>query len=138
MSPHIFVIVYGLTSLILSINYTGNDMMLPGSWDERKDSSCLMFPADYRLAFWELGLSIGLHAVEKMRGLIGQNSGPFKKKKSLHTRIESLMQYALLGETIEAFWLERVNRETDTWMSHRDINMVMLATSLAPDGYLAL
>ena len=28
-------------------------------------------------------------------------------------------------------------RKTNTWTEHRDINMVMLATSLAPDGYLS-
>jgi hypothetical protein len=39
---------------------------------------------------------------------------------------------------IENFWLERTNREAKSWMDHRDINMVMLATSLAPDGFLTL
>jgi len=43
-----------------------------------------------------------------------------------------------LREDIEMFWLERTNREANTWTEHRDINMVMLATSLAPDGYLTL
>ena len=113
------------------------DSSLPGLESCMRDNP-LKLPAAYRLAFRELGLSIGLHAVEKMRGLAGQSSGPFKKKGPLNSRIESLMQYALLGETIEAFWLERGNREADTWTSHRDINMVMLATSLAPDGYLTL
>ena len=36
------------------------------------------------------------------------------------------------------FWLENANREAESWRAHRDINMVMLATSLAPDGYLTL
>jgi hypothetical protein len=43
-----------------------------------------------------------------------------------------------LIEAVEAFWLEPRNRETNTWTEHREINMVMLATSLAPDGYLLL
>jgi hypothetical protein len=47
------------------------------------------------------------------------------------------MEYAHLSELINAFWLERNNRESDSWMEHRDINMVMLATSLSPDGYLS-
>jgi hypothetical protein len=43
-----------------------------------------------------------------------------------------------LAQTIEKFWLDPRNRESETWAGHRDINMVMLATSLAPDGYLTL
>jgi hypothetical protein len=43
-----------------------------------------------------------------------------------------------LIEKIEMFWLDGTNREANSWTEHRDINMVMLATSLAPDGYLAL
>jgi len=60
----------------------------------------------------------------------------FFNEKQLHSRIENLMQHVVLGEQIERFWLERNNRETDVWTEHRDINMVMLATSLIPDGYL--
>jgi len=41
-----------------------------------------------------------------------------------------------LGETIENFWLDPANQKAGTWKDHRHINMVMLATSLAPDGYL--
>jgi len=56
----------------------------------------------------------------------------------LHSLIEDLIRYDQLREDIEMFWLERTNREVNTWTEHRDINMVMLATSLAPDGYLTL
>lgn len=37
---------------------------------------------------------------------------------------------------IECFWLEPAHRETTTWQSHADINEVMLATSLRPEGLL--
>jgi hypothetical protein len=93
-------------------------------------------PANYRLAFRELGLSIGLHALERLKRLIEKNPGIFNKK--LHSRIEGLMRYVPLGEEIEEFWIRRTNRESSSWMAHRNINMVMLATSLAPDGYLSL
>jgi hypothetical protein len=56
----------------------------------------------------------------------------------LDLQIESLAQYSPLIEMIEMFWLEQTNREVNSWMAHRDINMVMLATTLAPDGYLIL
>ena len=98
----------------------------------------LKLPADYRLAFRELGLSIGLKAVEKLQVWIEQNPGLFHKKNALDLQIESLMQYSPLSEMIEMFWLERTNREANSWMAHRDINMVMLATSLAPDGFLII
>jgi hypothetical protein len=94
--------------------------------------------ADYRLAFRELGLSIGLQAVEKLHELIEQNPDAFNKTHLLLSRIDGLMRYVLLIEKIEIFWLERTNREANSWTAHQDINMVMLATSLAPDGYLSL
>jgi hypothetical protein len=96
----------------------------------------LRLPADYRLAFRELGLSIGLRAVERMKGLLEKSPGPFEKEHPLHSQIEALMRFNPLVEIIEGFWLE--NSEADSWTEHRDINMVMLATSLSPDGYLTL
>jgi len=48
------------------------------------------------------------------------------------------MSVAPLRDIIEAFWLATANRQASSWTGHRDINMVMLATSLAPDGYLSL
>ncbi len=95
----------------------------------------LKLPAGYRLAFRELGLSIGLRAVEKIRERIEQESGLLRKKDSLHSLLKSLSRYAGLTETIEKFWLEETNREAGSWTAHHDINRVMLATSLAPDGF---
>lgn len=87
----------------------------------------LRYPASYRLAFRELGLAIGLHAAERLRSLMGKGAAG-----------DTLMGYVPLSETIEAFWLEPGNRQTETWTEHRDINTVMLATSLAPDGFLTI
>jgi hypothetical protein len=98
----------------------------------------LKLPAGYRLAFRELGLSIGLRAIEKIQGLIEQKSGPLWKKDSLHSLLKTLSRYLGLREMIETFWLEGKNRESDSWIEHCDINGVMLATSLAPDGFLNL
>lgn len=100
-------------------------------------SDFLNLPAQYRLAFRELGLTIGLHAIEKMLGLIQQTPRDFNRKHRLHSRTESLMQYTPLRDSIETYWLDPSNRQASDWMAHRDINMVMLATSLAPDGYLS-
>lgn len=100
--------------------------------------SCLVenLPADYRLAFRELGLSIGLHAVERLRQRIEQNPALFSENRLLYSQIETLMPYMPMNGIIEKFWLEDANRKSVTWKEHRAINMVMLATSLAPDGYL--
>jgi len=98
----------------------------------------LKLPAGFRLAFRELGLSIGLRAVEKMRELIEQKSRLLREKDSLLSLLKSLSRYAELKEIIEKFWLEGTNREADSWTAHHDINWVMLATSLAPDGFLEL
>lgn len=98
----------------------------------------LRYPADYRLAFRELGLSIGLHAVEKLKNLFDQHKGLLRETKEVSGRINDLMQYVPIGETIETFWLDDTHRRSDTWKEHRDINMVMLATSLASDTYLII
>ena len=115
---------------LLESSLTGLDSFV------REDS--LTLPADYRLAFRELGLSIGLRAVEKMRELMEQESRPFPKKVSLQSLLRTLGRYTGLIETIETFWLEGKNREADSWTAHRDINGVMLATSLAPNGFLEI
>jgi hypothetical protein len=100
--------------------------------------SLLMSPADDRLAFRELGLSIGLRAVQRLQGLIMGHPKLFGKGHPAQAKIKSLMRYLPLCEGIEKFWLDPASTENDTWRAHREINMVMLATSLAPDGYLAL
>ena len=42
------------------------------------------------------------------------------------------------GREIEAFWLQPEHRGVDSWLEHANINDVMLATSLQPEGFLAL
>jgi hypothetical protein len=88
----------------------------------------LQLPARYRLAFRELGLAIGLHAVERM-----QATAPAQR-----AQLETLRQYLPLAGGIETFWLAPAQQRSATWIEHQDINTVMLATSLAPDGCLDL
>jgi hypothetical protein len=98
----------------------------------------MSMPADYRLAFRELGLSIGLRAVKRTRELAAQYPGALDSVSSLGPRLEGLMHYAPMIDTIEGFWLEPANRSSRTWKEHEGINSVMLATSLAPEGYLGI
>jgi hypothetical protein len=75
--------------------------------------------ADQRLAFRELGLAIGLAAIERM------NIGGFT-------------QTLKIREAIVAFWADPAHRNSPAYQEHQDINDVMLATSLAPSGFLVL
>ncbi|OPY64339.1 MAG: hypothetical protein A4E63_03568 [Syntrophorhabdus sp. PtaU1.Bin050] len=93
--------------------------------------------ANYRLAFRELGLSIGLRAIEKLSDLIARHEVFDRERTRLKSRIARLQGYEQLAKAVESFWLEP-EHQGETWMDHQDINMVMLATSLSPAGYLVL
>ena len=106
--------------------------------DSFTKAGSLELPAGYRLAFREFGLSIGLKGVGKLQEWIGKNPDLFDSADSLHQRVQDLQEYVPLIEQIEGFWLDGKNREVTTWTERREINMVMLATSLAPDGFLGI
>ena len=95
-------------------------------------------PAKYRLAFRELGLSIGLSAAESMLKLMKRKPTLFNREMSLQRCVEDLVMYLPLRGVIERFWMEGTNREASTWIDHREINMVMLATSLTPNRFLTI
>jgi len=96
------------------------------------DSGELSGPAEYRLAFRELGLAIGLHAVEALGQTVEVNA----VSAGTRTRLDALRHYGTIGEEIEEFWLNPEHRGSASWNEHRDINEAMLATSLAPTGFL--
>jgi hypothetical protein len=87
--------------------------------------TCLRMPAGRRLAFRELGLAIGLAAAH----LAGSANS---------TVVAATSRYAVLGEAVLSFWLDPARRRSTSWSDHQDINDVMLATSLLPDGFLVL
>jgi hypothetical protein len=72
-------------------------------------------PIQYRLAFRELGLAIGLTA-------------------ALRLEVAELAPYRHLRDELPELWWS--HRGSGTWNDHRDINDVMLATCFAPDGFL--
>ena len=86
-------------------------------------------PASHRLAFRELGLSIGLHALPLLEGTGSPGT---------RALVAALGPTRRLGPAIESFWLDPEHRRAATWAEHRNINEVMLATSLSPDGCLRL
>jgi hypothetical protein len=93
------------------------------------EGPALRGPAHHRLAFRELGLAIGLAAVGAM-----EEAGGAVARSTLG----QLARYLPLRTEIEAFWLQAEHRRVATWLEHEDINDVMLATSLAPSGFLVL
>lgn len=93
-------------------------------------------PAEYRLAFRELGLSIGLHAIEKMTRVAG-NAVALFDAEMLRT-LGALRRYSGTAISIESFWLQSENQQARSWRDHADINAVTLATSLLPDEFLAV
>jgi hypothetical protein len=96
--------------------------------EEYSGTAMLEFSGRYRLAFRELGLAIGLKAAEPLPDLVEPAHRP---------RVQALARYLPLAEKIETFWLDSKNQETATWKEHCDINMVMLATTLAPSEFLS-
>jgi len=91
--------------------------------------------ASSRLAFRELGLSIGLKAAERMLNL-ARKSKALSYKDDIINNAQSLTHYKWITDEIEKFWLNPLNRASSSWMEHKDINMVMLATSLIPDEFI--
>jgi hypothetical protein len=98
----------------------------------------LHYPTRYRLAFRELGLAIGLQTIKKMMRVIQRHPEHFPEQQVLIAQLTDFSpQLSLIGQ-IENFWLTATNQQSTPWTEHIDINSVMLATSLEPDGYLLL
>lgn len=83
----------------------------------------LGYPAERRLAFRELGLTIGCHGLPYLKNLVEQDV-------ELAALVDNLLKYLPIAEQIQVFWAEPVHRQSSTWREHSDINMVMLATCL--------
>jgi hypothetical protein len=88
-------------------------------------------PADHRLAFRELGLSIGLRAVEALAALPLEE---LDRPLAVAVPLRDLRRHLPLAERIEAFWSDPAHRRGPAWQDHRDIDEVMLAASLTAAG----
>lgn len=113
-----------LLERILAAARTSLDAYLPGD--------PLALPAERRLAFRELGLAIGLHALEG----IAPSPALRSPSRAALAALAALSTRAALAWRIDEFWSDPAHRRSRTWTDHADINGVMLATSLAPEGYL--
>lgn len=82
-------------------------------------ASAIRGPAARRLPFRELGFALGLRALDPL----GE-----------HVDVASLRPFVPKAAELEDFW--RDNQNAPSWREHRDINVVMLAASMAPFGAL--
>lgn len=93
-------------------------------------------PASHRLAFRELGLAVGLAAIERLQKDTGDGRRRAFGSDELRTRVRALGSHVGLRAAIVSSWLDPEHQRLRTWLEHRDINEVMLATSLVPNGFL--
>jgi len=90
-------------------------------------SSDLRRSVEHRLAFRELGLSIGIHGLRRLAQLVGND-------RSLAAVADRLLRFQSLADQIEAFWCNPEHRLSRIWTEHQEIDSVMLATSLLFEG----
>jgi hypothetical protein len=93
------------------------------------EGALLRQPLERRLAFRELGLAIGLHAIDLARPALERGA-------ARRPAVAALLRHRPLGEAIEEAWAAPESRRTRAWLEHRDIDTAMLATALVPRGYL--
>jgi hypothetical protein len=98
----------------------------------------LQHPASHRLAFRELGLSIGIQALPIIRNCVSGRATSGGVLVEIDTALHALEKAQALARKIEDFWVQTESQSAGSWQDHRDINAVMLATSLLPEGFLTV
>lgn len=97
-------------------------------------------PAFRRLGFRELGLAIGISAVARAPGAappparLLEDLLPDGRARACARRLAA---HGAFGAALTEFWLAPTHRQVEAWTAHRDINDVMLATSLIPEACLS-
>ncbi|MEM2320902.1 MAG: hypothetical protein QXS79_03345 [Candidatus Bathyarchaeia archaeon] len=132
---------YILAKLISRGGYEGMDLLIRVlnevllSLELSLATGFLELPAGMRLPFREVGLSIGLKASQRLLSII-EASEMLKRYGEAYSLAKSLANYRWVADRIESFWLNPSNMRSSSWSKHKDINMVMLVTSLIPEGFL--
>jgi hypothetical protein len=96
----------------------------------------LQHPATRRLAFRELGLSIGLRGLPAIRHCTSGWTATDHILTEIDGALQALETAQPLASMIEDYWLQPQNQAAASWQDHVDINAVMLATSLVPEDFL--
>ena len=95
-------------------------------------------PPGERFAFRELGLAIGLQAVPRLWCVLERDAASLDAQPALRMAMDMLVGQVPLARTLIDTWREVERAPVASWRAHEDINAVMLATALLPDGYLEL
>ncbi len=96
----------------------------------------LDWPPGRRLAFRELGLAIGLAALQRLERQVEADRG--ETAPLAPSDLAPLHRYLPVRDEIQGFWSAATHQQAEAWAAHKDISQVMLATCLAPRGYLDL
>jgi len=91
----------------------------------------------HRLPFRELGFAIGLRAIESFLAVIEGHPELVSDIRGWTSASALLQSHVPFAEAITRYWLDPQKHQHDSWSAHRDINTVMLATSLTPETFLA-
>ena len=95
-------------------------------------------PAAERLAFRELGFAIGVQAIEPLRARARRLPERLRERGRILDLVDRVAPFTRFGADVESFWRRPENRRNEAWLEHRDINDVMLATCLQPEGFFIL
>ena len=95
-------------------------------------------PVGQRLAFRELGLAIGLHAVTRLWCVLERDAASLDAQPALRQALDQLVAQVPLARTLTDTWCDVERSGDPLWRAHQDINTVMLATALVPSGYIEL
>lgn len=90
-------------------------------------SGMLNMPPEHRLGFREIGLGIGLQALP---AIVSSADASDRLTRAVSPHLDRLRSNAGVGQRIIGYWSKPENRRAATWVDHRDINEVMLATAL--------
>jgi hypothetical protein len=113
------------TTVVRLLDAAGNGL------EAARAEGILRAPPEQRVAYRELGLAIGLRAADRLAdGLEGDG------ETELIGALKPVRRHRDLARFIDSVWRPASNARGLGWREHRDINDVMLAASLAPDGYL--
>jgi hypothetical protein len=94
-------------------------------------------PPAGRLAFRELGLALGLHAILRVKPIVihaHSRFGSAHDAERLLGSLQAIHEHMHIRDEIEQCWMSPAAQATAAWRHHEDINAVMLAASLVPDA----
>ena len=116
----------GVLHRVLADAHRGLDVLCSTRWLDE--------PPARRLAFRELGLSLGLRALPSMAVMLRSHPGRFgagAAEAALAARLAEMRRFEPVARQLEELWLGDAAQGSCGWTDHIDLNAVSLAASLA-------